>query len=94
MDEREKQPTFGMRSQFERECKGKEMAVAELFEQERYDPTIKRFIDMWQAGLFPSFENMLCSLVVQLSTEKDTIQKLLLNFHNTMPNPLVLRIDD
>lgn len=96
MSEREQQQIasfLGMRRQLRGEQKEREMAVSDLLARGRHDPTIGRFIDMWEAGQFPSFENMLCHLAVHLSGEKEHLEKCIIDLNNTRPMPIFVDRD-
>jgi hypothetical protein len=78
---------------FLRENQRKSRAVLDLYEAGRHDPTVDAFIRAWTQGAFPSFEEMLCGLAVQLAKEKATYLKRLQKAIQNAPPPDVL-VDD
>jgi hypothetical protein len=52
------------------ETERKSAAVENLWRVCRDDSTVNAFLHGWQRGYFPTFEEMLCSLAIQLAAEK------------------------
>ena len=57
------------------DSKRRACAIEKIWDLYRRDTTVRAFVEGWRRGLFASFEDMLCRLVLQLAAENKSTSK-------------------
>lgn len=81
--------------EFERGYERRKPVIAQLYQISRNDPAVRMFLHGWERGMFASFEDMLCNLVVTLQGEKKRhLETAMVAFQTQSPPPMVIKRDE